>query len=330
LEAPSTPVKTLIFSRNRAMQLDATLRSFYLHCQDSASANLQILYLATNVQNARQYEDLKGSYPGVGFVAQSIFQQNLEAILNPYPINSRQQHRYGLLGKLNRFHFPPGSFFGKVWKHSFESFYGQLIRKLIPVPPDDTYILFLVDDNLFVRDFSLGNVARTLKSNSDALGVSLRLGKNTTYCYAHDHAQRPPVFSSQPGGLLKYDWTAAEYDFGYPLEVSSSVYRAQEIVPLVCGLNLRNPNDLEGYMASHSRWFMNKFPCLLCAEKSVTFCNPVNIVQTTTDNRAGTQFFYSIDEMIERFNRGERIDVGHYAGFTPNACHQEVELVFKK
>ena len=34
--------------------------------------------------------------------------------------------------------------------------------------------------------------------------------------------------------------------------------------------------------------------------------------------------------MIERFDRGERIDVERYAGFTPNACHQEVELVFKK
>jgi hypothetical protein len=171
---------------------------------------------------------------------------------------------------------------------------------------------------------------RALRANPDALGVSLRLGKNTTYCYAHDHAQRLPAFTPQPGGLLKYDWTTAEYDFGYPLEVSSSIYRSKEIVPLVCGFNFRNPNDLEGYMAAHSRWFKIKFPYLLCSENSITFCNPINIVQTTTENRAGKQYYYPIDEMIARFDRGERIEVERYAGFTPNSCHQEVELFFKK
>ena len=269
------------------MQLDATLRSFYLHCQDASSTNIQILFLATDAQNIRQYQVLQDSYPGATFVQQTNFHQNLEAMLNPYPRDSREQRQYSWLGKLNRFHFQPGTFAGKVWKHTFEPLQGQFIRKLIPVPSADRYILFLVDDNMFVRDFKLGRRAGALQSTPDALGVSLRLGKNTTYCYAHDHAQRLPEFSFQTGGFLKFNWTKAEFDFGYPLEVSSSVYRAKEIVPLVCGLNFRNPNDLEGHMAAHSRWYKTKFPFLLCKEKSITFCNPINIVQTTTENRAG-------------------------------------------
>jgi hypothetical protein len=323
-------MKTVIFSRNRAMQLDATLRSFFLHCQDPASASIQILYLATDAQNTNQYKELIATYSQVVFVQQNNFQQDLEAILNHSTKVSRQQRRITLVKTLDRIKFRTGSLAWRVWKHSLEPLQSQLIRMLIPPPPDDTYILFLVDDNIFVRDFSLGDAILVLQTTPDALGVSLRLGKNTTYCYAHDRAQKLPEFTPQPAGLLKYDWTTADNDFGYPLEVSSSIYRAKEIVPLVCGLNFRNPNDLEGYMAAHSRWFRNKFPSLLCCEKSITFCNPINIVQTTTENRAGKKVYYSIDELIERFNHGERINVEMYTGFTPNACHQEVELVFEK
>jgi hypothetical protein len=190
--------------------------------------------------------------------------------------------------------------------------------------------MFLVDDNIFVRDFYLGDLVAALDSMPDALGVSLRLGQNTTYCYAHDHAQQLPELIAQPGGLLKFKWINAEFDFGYPLEVSSSIYRAKEIIPLVCGMNFRNPNDLEGHLAAHIGWYKSKFPFLLCGGNSITFCNPINIVQTTTENRAGKRYYYPIDELIERFNRDERIDVDRYAGFTPNACHQEVELFFKK
>jgi hypothetical protein len=330
VQNPPPQIKTIIFSRNRAMQLDATLHSFFNHCLDAASTSVQVLFLATDERHSRQYQRLQQAYPQVGFVPQTHFHQNLETILTADLLDSQQERSYARLGRLNRFRFRPGSLAGRIWKHTFESLQGQIIRRLMPTPRAGSYILFLVDDNLFVRDFSLGAAVQALNASPDALGVSLRLGRNTAYCYAHDHAQRLPEFTAQAGGLLKYNWTTAEYDFAYPLEVSSSVFRAQEIIPLVCGMNFRNPNDLEGYIAAHSGWFKQSFPFLLCTPESVTFCNPINIVQTTTDNRAGKQFYYSIDEMIERFDQGERIDVDHYAGFTPNACHQEVELVFKK
>jgi hypothetical protein len=67
----------------------------------------------------------------------------------------------------------------------------------------------------------------------------------------------------------------------------------------------------------------------MCFEQSVTFCNPVNIVQTLYPNRVGEHIYYSVEELLERFERGERIDIQAYNGFVPNACHQEVSLHFK-
>ena len=43
------------------MQLDATLRSFYLHCSDVRLIDLKVIYKTSNEVNEKQYEDLKKS-----------------------------------------------------------------------------------------------------------------------------------------------------------------------------------------------------------------------------------------------------------------------------
>src|SRR3972149_1807443 len=96
-----------------------------------------------------------------------------------------------------------------------------------------TDVLFLVDDNIFVRDFYFADIIGNLEENHNALGFSMRLGKNTVHCYPLNTKQNLPVFTSVDKGILKYDWVKAEHDFGYPLEVSSSVYRVRDILPLL-------------------------------------------------------------------------------------------------
>jgi hypothetical protein len=67
----------------------------------------------------------------------------------------------------------------------------------------------------------------------------------------------------------------------------------------------------------------------LCFETSVTFCNPVNMVQQSYPNRAGQSVAFNVGDLAKRFERGERIDVTVLNGFVPNACHQEVNFRFK-
>lgn len=189
------------------------------------------------------------------------------------------------------------------------------------------YVLFLVDDNLFVRDFFLGDAVKALRSNGDALGFSLRLGPNTTYCYARDIDQNVPAFR-QIDRVLKYDWTWAEHDFGYPLELSSSIYRTAEVVQLLRQVMFSSPNMLEGAMAANAHLYRQARNSLLCFEQSVTFCAPVNMVQTVWDNRVGGNLNYSVDRLAQMFEKGGRIDVERYSGFVPHSCHQEVELHF--
>lgn len=267
--------EVILFSKDRPLQLDATLRSFALHVQDREQCNISVLYTTTNEAFHQLYERLRDEHPDVTFIKEAIFKNDLLRLLR-----------------------------------------GR------------TYILFLVDDALFVRDFSLAEVVNALEANSAAIGFSLRLGRNTTYCYMLDKQQHLPVFTVVSSDILSYDWTKAEYDFGYPLEVSSSVYRACDIVPLLEQLDFRSPNTLEAALAARAAAFRESKPVLMCFETSRAFCAPMNKVQKEYEsNRSCCHSAYSPEELARLYREGKRINVAAYNNFTPQACHQEIELV---
>ena len=325
----TTRIHGIVFSYNRAMQLDATLRSFYLHCQDAHQIRLTVLYKTNEPRYACQYQILAKDYPQVTFYPEKNFRRDtlqvlMAGVFNPlarlwlrgfsYLINS-QHIRVSLLRRA----------IDRLARNEQR----KIASRKYPVA-GTSYILFLVDDNIFVRDFSISEVTQALGSVPEALGFSLRLGKNTTYCYSRGAYQRLPSFSQLADRVLGYAWLDADFDFGYPLEVSSSVYRARKIGSLIATLRFHQPNKLEGRLARCSRLFQDTCPRLLCFETSVAFCNPVNMVQQIVLNRAGESAAFTVRELAERFEHGERIDVKSLSGFVPNGCHQEVEISFRR
>jgi hypothetical protein len=323
-------VTSIVFSRNRAMQLDGLLQSFFLHCKDSSRARVSVLYKATDVRHAFQYQVLSAEYAGrVEFREQQHFRRDMLSILNPFATGVRGK-TYRVLSMIGSMGFPLGSLLNRLWRRTFGLIQIFFARKFMPVIPDNSYVLFLVDDTIFVRDFLLSNIIDVLNKHNDLIAFSLRLGENTTYCYSQNHLQALPNFINIHHDIAKYDWTKSEYDFGYPFDISSSLYRLKDILPLVVGLPFYNPNTLEERMAYHVNAFRTRYSFLGCYLCSVAFCNPVNIVQTTIPNRVGKRIRYDVNELTERFEQGQRIRVDAYSGFIPNSCHQEVELVFEK
>jgi hypothetical protein len=224
------------------------------------------------------------------------------------------ERQYGMLAAA----YPDVKF---VREHDFKS---QLLSVIGAYP----FTLFLVDDNLFVRPFSIGEMADALQQHPDTLGYSLRLGRNTRYCYSMNMAQALPPFQVIGGVHLKFDWTVSQCEFGYPLEISSSLYRTGDLFRFLAASPFANPNTLELQLATHAALFAAK-RYLFCRDASVTFCNPVNKVQQLFPNRSGTRADYSALALSRLFDEGYRIDVAQYDGFTPNACHQEVGLIFR-
>jgi glycosyltransferase involved in cell wall biosynthesis len=141
-----------------------------------------------------------------------------------------------------------------------------------------------------------------------------------------DRPQPLPGFSIPRPNALAWQWASAQDDFGYPLELSSSVYRVADISDLLARLRYRNPNTLEAAMAAIAGRFRGTHPRLISYETSVAFCAPLNLVQSVTPNRVGSNPQYSAAALANMFDRGRRIDVNAYSGMVPIACHQEIEL----
>lgn len=306
-----TMIQGVVFSRDRAMQLDATLKSFLRCCRDYEDVQLSILYLATNEEQAQQYAQLRRDYAGhryIAFLPEQDFRRDLLYVLTPYNSRTPQFH----------------------WQMLSNRLAGHLHR--LPMPwlrfASLPYVLFLVDDNVFVREFSLCRVAEALQHQSRAIGFSLRLGENITHSYVADRPETMPDCSRLDHDVCAFDWTSTSGSFGYPLELSSSVYRIRELLPLINRLQFQNPNTLESQLASNAGRFRRSHPQLLCYRQSVTFCNPVNKVQTIYANRAGNRPEYSAGQLAQLFDNGYRIDVAAMADFVPSACHQEVEFRF--
>ncbi|HVY72271.1 MAG TPA: carbamoyltransferase C-terminal domain-containing protein, partial [Verrucomicrobiae bacterium] len=265
----------IIFSKDRAMQLDATLRSFAQHCHDAASVPLKVLHTASTPEHATAYAQLAAQHPSVEFVREQNFKADFLGLAR---------------GAEN--------------------------------------IVLMVDDCLFIRNFVMTDTVQALNENPDSIGCSLRLGRNTTFCYPLNQPQQLPDFTGVNSGLLKHRWTAAQHDFGYPLEVSSSVYRGADLLPLLEKLDYQNPNTLEAALAANAAAFSQSRPALLCHAQSVAFCAPLNVVQSVYPNRKGANNRYTASALAQAFLAGQRIDLASLANFVPNGCHQEIELHF--
>jgi len=269
----SKPLVAIVFSKDRPLQLEATLASLLLRCEDPERMEVNVLYTTSSPYQEGLYRQLQLEYPAVVF--------------------RRERHFRG---------------------------------DVLALVAGTQFVAFVVDDALFVREFSVGTVMDELRSNASAIGFSLRLGTNTTYCYPLDAQQDPPEFVTIRPGVLAFRWPGASHDFGYPFDLSSSVYRTSDIEPLLRRIPFGNPNLLEGRLAAGAPASGSRRPVLLCFERSVAFCIPANLVQTVTKNRAGTRADESPTALAAAFERGCRIDVASYDDFPNTACHQDVEL----
>lgn len=198
---------------------------------------------------------------------------------------------------------------------------------LISLIREYKYVIFMVDDNICVSDFDADKITDLLESTPTAIGFSLRLGSNCTNCYSLDCKQEMPASTKIGDNVFMFSWFGAEADFGYPLEVSSSIYRVSDIMQVLTRQMFLNPHDLEWVMQSYNYWFSNKKPHLLSFQNSACFCNPINKI-IVNNNKSGSKSEYNVESLLTKYEKGGNI-IYNFKGFIPNGCHQEVDLKFE-
>ncbi|HEX7613106.1 MAG TPA: hypothetical protein VF371_10065, partial [Candidatus Limnocylindrales bacterium] len=149
----SKPLVAVVFSKDRPLQLEATLASLLLRCVDPERMEVNVLYTTSSVYQEGLYGQLRLEYPSVIFRRERHFREDVLALM-----------------------------------------------------AGAGFVAFVVDDALFVREFSVGTVIEELGANDSAIGFSLRLGTNTTYCYPVDAQQALPEFTTVGPGVLAFRW----------------------------------------------------------------------------------------------------------------------------
>lgn len=268
----TSDIAVLVFSKDRALQLECTLRTFFACATDAVRTTVHVLYAVSSETHARHYAALAEAFPLVRFHPELRFREDVI--------------RFARTGK---------------------------------------YILFVVDDAIFVRPFAVADGVRALEAHSELIGFSYRLGRNIVSHYPTGTRQATPAFTPlTEEGQLCVDWTVSAQYFAYPLEVSSSLFRTADMLPLLTGNAFDHPNTLEAMLDGCKHAFVRTRPALAFYATSVAFCLPLNVVQQRFDNRHAAKEDWTAAALAARFDRGERLFPNGLSDFTPASCHQEV------
>lgn len=192
----------------------------------------------------------------------------------------------------------------------------------------DKYVLFCTDDTIFTHNFTIEEIEKIMDDDDNLLNFSLRLGINTTYCYPLSAQQAVPDYEDD-GRIFKWNWANADYDFGYPLELSSSILRVEDMNKFVKTRFFTNPNLMEWYLDISKGRFSDRCQSA-CFKISVAFSAPMNTVEDKNTNKVANKNNYSIDNLLEKYLNGYRINPYKFYKYIPSGAHQEVEFEFVK
>jgi GR25 family glycosyltransferase involved in LPS biosynthesis/GT2 family glycosyltransferase len=188
---------------------------------------------------------------------------------------------------------------------------------------DLQYTCFFTDDDVLFDRVSGSDMVCALYDES-VLCFSMRLGKNTDYCYALN-AENRLVAAEEAAGLIKFDWSIHGSDYGYPLSLDGHVFRTNEIRRMTEAISFSDPNTYEGNLqifGDHPRRRMAAYV------HSTLVGVPVNRVQGVHSNRNGEKFAFSTSDLNSRYLSGERINLSALDFSCVRGCHQELEYEF--
>jgi len=214
------------------------------------------------------------------------------------------------------------------WVKQSDNFKTDLLN-LLDKEKEIQYTCFGTDDDILYRKFNVNEITNCLSADEDVFCFSLRLGKNTTYCYAMNATNKLiplPKENNHTENIIKWDWQKHFFDLGYPLSVDFHIFRTHDISKLIKKVNFTNPNTLEA-----SLQIFDSFPKYKMAsfDNSVIVNTPINIVQKTFQNRNGEEYGMTAKELNDKYINGSVIDYEKLDFTSIKSPHQEIKLEFK-
>ena len=249
-------IDTIIFSFDRAMQLELLLESIEEHDIDKI-LNIIILYSYSNFNYQKAYTILRRKFPQ--------FNWQEEEIYNPPKSN---------------FDFDLLYWHNFYWwmKHNYlrrnRSDFKQKLVKIL-TESSDNLIMFLTDDCLFYRNIIIPK---------DCIQQILDTSGKTSFSLRHGANLKGGIYSSEKDVI---HWNMYENDektdWGYPFSVDGHIYLKSAIVPILRKTIFTNPNTLEGNLCFYIKK-KQLFPYVTANKESCLIGLELNRVQNVSPN----------------------------------------------
>ena len=187
------------------------------------------------------------------------------------------------------------------------------------------YTCFFTDDDVLFENVDQETIERSL-NNEEVFCFSMRLGKNTRYCYSMSQENKI-VVSQENENTIVWDWQKSWYDFGYPLSVDGHVFRTKEVFKLSKAIAFNSPNTYEGGLQIYETF---PRPMMESYKESKLVGVPINIVNNTHPNLNGQKFGISAKELNDKFLNNHFVDFINMDFSNVIGAHQEIEYKFIK
>jgi hypothetical protein len=171
------------------------------------------------------------------------------------------------------------------------------------------FILFAVDDMIVSDYIDLKICEKTLSENNEIYGFYLRLGENI-------HPMNSKLRKTIQNDIFTWMFDPLVDYWGYPHTLDMTLFRKDQIVDLVSGLNFTSPNTLEAAMAA----LFPVVPYGSCFQHSKVLNIPVNLVQQDWGTQYSNQF--SAREMLNMFLKGNKIDISLFYKIDNKSPHE--------
>ena len=179
---------------------------------------------------------------------------------------------------------------------------------------DANHLLFSVDD-IIVKDFIDLREDELFLKNYHAYGLYYRLGKHLNQCYPLNCSQPVPPHNEVKRGINQWKFSDGIGDFNYPHTVDMALYRTEDVLRFFQDNYYTMPNSLEGAWAIKKP---NKSSGIFYSMSKIVNL-PMNVVQQQDISRHNS--FYSVDELLQKFIEGFKIDIRTIFKLKNKAAH---------
>lgn len=192
----------------------------------------------------------------------------------------------------------------------------------------DPFLMFLTDDNIVYRKNVTTEQDLTKIFDRNIASLSMRLGLNIKNQGVEKPYQQPEI--EMDGIHIVWDrmsMPASSY-WNYPLSLDGHIFMNKTICPIIEDIFLQNklyhPNKIEQML---QRYFF-EVPRFMAAEvKSSIVNSPNNRVQELVENWFGKVFPARPEELLLRYEAGERIDLDLLNFSDITLPHKEINIL---